>query len=222
MGMFPVAARATLHHWEEPCISGTRGTGAVFFSGCTLGCSYCRNAPISHGGLGKALPVQALADVFRRLVDGESALSLSPVSPTHFIPAIIVALDIYQPPVPVVYNCGGYESPGTIRQLDGLVDVFLPNFKHVSARLSQLLAHARDYANAAIPAIKEMCRQTGSAEYNAQGIMTRGTLIRRLVLPGCTGGSLQVLDTNRHHFPVGTGVSLMSQYTPQPGCATPG
>ncbi len=222
MGTLPVVARAALHHWEEPCVSGSRGTGAVFFSGCTLGCSHCQNTPISQDRFGKMLSVRELADVFKHLVEEEGAQTLSLITPSHFVPAIIKALNAYRPQVPVVYNCGGYERVETIGLLEGLVDVYLPDFKHASSRLSALMAHAPDYAEAAIPAIQEMCRQTGPVIFDDLGIMVRGTLIRHLVLPGCTGDSLKVLDTIKRHFPAGTWVSLMGQYTPQAGCAIPG
>ena len=222
MGSLPVVARAALHHWEEPCISGARGTGAIFFSGCTLGCGYCQNASISTGGFGKQLSIPQLADTMKRLVEAEGAQTLSLITPSHFLPAILKALARYRPPVPLVYNCGGFERAETIRQLDGIVDVYLPDFKHISRRLSALLAQAPGYAEAAVQSISEMCRQTGPAQYNDEGIMTRGTLIRHLVLPGCTGDSIKVLDTIQARFPPGTPVSLMGQYTPQPHCGIPG
>ncbi|HSK67726.1 MAG TPA: radical SAM protein [Candidatus Limnocylindria bacterium] len=222
MGTVPVAARAALHFWEEPCISGARGTGAIFFSGCTLGCAYCQNASISQGRHGRALPSEELAGVMRRWVEEDGAQTLSLITPTHFLPGIMQALSVYRPPVPVVYNCGGYEKPETLRALEGLVDVWLPDFKHVSPRLSSLLAGAPDYARHAVPAIREMCRQSGPPQYNEEGIMTRGTLVRHLVLPGCTGDSVAVLDAVREHLPPGTPVSLMGQYTPQPHCRVTG
>ena len=222
MGTDAVVARAALHHWEEPCISGIRGTGAVFFSGCTLGCAYCQNASISHEGFGKRVTAEGLAAIFKRLAEEEKAHTLSLITPTHFLPAILDALDLYRPKVPFVYNCGGYERIETVKSLEGVVDVWLPDFKHASAKLSGLLAKAPDYPEAALSAIREMCRQTGPAQYNSEGIMTRGTLIRHLVLPGCTRDSMDVLTTIREQLPLGTPVSLMGQYTPQPGCLIPG
>jgi putative pyruvate formate lyase activating enzyme len=222
MGTDAVVARAALHHWEEPCISGTRGTGALFFSGCTLRCAYCQNACISHENFGKRVAAEGLADIFKRLVEEEGAQTLSLITPTHFLPAILDALNQYRPKVPIVYNCGGYERAETIMALDGVVDVWLPDFKHASPKLSSLLARAPDYPEAASSAIREMCRQTGPAQYSDDGIMTRGTLIRHLVLPGCTGDSMNVLSAIKERFPQGTPVSLMVQYTPQPGCRIPG
>ena len=222
MGTLPVVARAMPHFWEEPCISGTRGTGAVFFSGCTLRCAHCQNFGISHGGFGRQMTPGQLADVMKRLVEEEGVHSISLITPTHFLPAIMEALCHYKPPVPLVYNSGGYERAETVRALSGAVDVYLPDLKHVSARLSALLTGAGDYFEHAAEAIKEMCRQTGAPQYNEEGIMTRGTLVRHLVLPGCTGDSLKALDFIKAGLPEGTPVSLMGQYTPQAGCLVPG
>lgn len=222
MGTRLRVARAALHHWEEPCISGQRGTGAVFFSGCTLKCAYCQNWDISHEGFGRHLSPGQLSAILKRLVEEEGAQSLSLITPTQFLPAILEALNLYRPPVPLVYNCGGYERVETIKALSGIVDVYLPDLKYVSSRLSSLLSGAGDYFEAASKAISEMCRQTGAPQYNEEGIMTRGTLVRHLVLPGCTADSLQVLDFIREHLPEGTPVSLMGQYTPQQTCRVSG
>lgn len=222
MGTDAVVARAALHHWEEPCVSGTRGTGAVFFSGCTLRCAYCQNAEISHDGFGRRLTAGELADAFRRLVEEDGAQTLSLITPTHFLPAVIEALELYRPPVPVVYNCGGYERAETVRALDGLVDVWLPDLKYVSARLSALLSGAADYFTHASKALLEMCLQSGPPQYDAEGVMTRGTLVRHLVLPGCTGDSKDALQFIKASLPAGTPLSLMGQYTPQPGCHVSG
>ncbi len=222
MGREARVARAALHHWEEPCISGTRGTGAVFFSGCTLGCAYCQNFDISHEGFGRQTGTQKLADIMKRLVEEEGAQSLSLITPTHFLPAIIKALERYRPPVPLVYNCGGYERVETLKHLEGLVDVYLPDLKYVSPRLSKLLSGVADYFEVAGQAVMEMCRQTGMPQYDKDGIMIKGTLVRHLVLPGCTADSLQVLDFIKERLPEGTPVSLMGQYTPQATCQVPG
>ncbi len=222
MGTDAVVARAALHHWEEPCVSGTRGSGAVFFSGCTLRCAYCQNAGISHDGFGKRLTARELADIFQRLVEQDGAQTLSLITPTHFLPAVLDALDLYHPAVPIVYNCGGYERVETVRALDGVVDVWLPDLKYVSPRLSALLSGAPDYFIRASAAISQMCLQSDPPQYDGEGIMTRGTLVRHLVLPGCTGDSKDVLQFVRDSLPEGTPVSLMGQYTPQPGCGIPG
>ena len=222
MGTDAVVARAALHHWEEPCVSGQHGTGAVFFSGCTLRCAYCQNAPISHEGFGRQVSAQRLADVFRRLVEEDGAQTLSLITPTHFLPAILEALAIYRPPVPLVYNSGGYERVETVKALEGLVDVWLPDLKYVSPRLSGLLSGAEDYFDAASKAVQQMCLQSGPPRYNGEGILISGTLVRHLVLPGCTGDSVKVLQFIHDSLPEGTPVSLMGQYTPQPSCAVPG
>lgn len=222
MGTDAVVARAAPHFWEEPCISSTRGTGAVFFSGCTLRCAYCQNADISQKGFGRRLGRKELADVFRRLVEEEGVETLSLITPTHFLPAVLDALALYRPPVPVVYNCGGYERVETVRALDGAVDVWLPDLKYHSPRLSTLLSGAGDYFMQAGAAIREMCRLSGPPVYNGRGVMVRGTLVRHLVLPGCTGDSARLLEWVKESLPDGTPVSLMAQYTPQPGCRVPG
>lgn len=221
MGALPKLARAALHLWEEPCISGTRGSGAVFFSGCTLRCAYCQNAPISHEGAGSQVSVRRLADIFRALVD-QGAHNINLVTGTQFTPAILDALDLYRPPVPVVWNSGGYERVETLRMLKGAVDVYLPDLKHISARLSALCAGAPDYFAFAGPAIKEMCAQTGTPVYDGDGLMLRGTLIRHLILPGCTVEAARVLDFIHDELPTGTPVSLMRQYAPMPSCKVKG
>lgn len=220
MGPNPKIARAALHFWEEPCISGVRGSGAVFFSGCTLRCAYCQNREISHLGQGKEVSPRHLAEIFRMLV-AQGAHNLNLVTGTQFVPAILEALAIYDPPVPVVWNSGGYEKIETLRRLEGAVDIYLPDFKHLSPRLSALCAGATDYGEVAAAAIAEMLRQTGPPVYDADGMMLRGTLIRHLILPGCTGDSMKILSYIAEHFP-GVPVSLMRQYTPEPWCTIPG
>ena len=138
VGSTALVARAAPHIWEEPCISGTRGTGAVFFSGCTLRCAYCQNCEISHDGQGTPLSARQLADVFKKLED-QGVHSLSLVTPTQFLPSILNALELYRPGLPIVYNCGGYELTETVKALDGIVDVWLPDIKNHSPRLSKLL-----------------------------------------------------------------------------------
>lgn len=221
MGTKARVARAAPHFWEEPCLSGLYGCGAVFFSGCTLQCCYCQNHEISHLNRGRALTPRQLADVFRRLED-EGVHGIELVTGTHFIPAILEALGIYRPRLPLIWNTSGYETVDSLRLLDGVVDVYLPDLKHVSPRLSLLLAGAADYFAAASAALKEMCRQTGPAVLNGEGILTKGTLVRHLVLPGCTADSLRALDFIRNELPEGTLLSLMRQYTPQPFCTVKG
>lgn len=221
MGETPRIARAALHFWEEPCISGTRGSGAVFFSGCTLGCVYCQNYEISHEGRGKDVSVHRLAEIFRMLED-QGAHNINLVTGTPFVPAILDALEIHRPGIPVVWNTGGYETLETLKLLEGAVDIYLPDLKHVSPRLSKLCAGAADYFAVASAAIREMCRQTGPEQYDENGMMRRGVIVRHLILPGCTGDSIRALNFIAESLPAGTPVSLMRQYTPIPQCAVPG
>ena len=205
-------ARAAPHYWEEPVISGSYGSGAVFFSGCTLGCVFCQNQTISHEKFGRELTSAQLRQVFETLID-EGVQNINLVTPTHFLPHILPAL---QPklPVPVVYNCGGYESVETLRQLEGLVDIYLPDLKYSHNELAKKLSKAPDYVEISRKAVLEMYRQTGPAVI-ADGVMKRGVILRHLILPGEIDNSLGVLDWVAEHFDPGTVLfSLMSQYTP--------
>ncbi len=214
-------ARIAPHLWEEPPVSGTRGTGAVFFSGCTLRCVYCQNAEISHRNAGRAFTPRELSDAFRRLADlGMHTISL--ITGTPFVPRILEALEIWKPPVPVVWNSSGYERVETLRMLEGAVDVWLPDLKHFSPRMGRLCAGAPDYFSAASAAIREMCRQAGPAAYSPDGIMTRGVLVRHLILPGLTSESMKLLTWIRDELPAGTPVSLMRQYIPCNNVSVPG
>ena len=213
------AARAMLHYGEEPSISGAFGTGAVFFSGCTLRCVYCQNREISEGGKGKPLDSGKLRAIFARLID-EGAQSIDLVTPTQFLPDILPALTP-KLPVPVVYNCGGYERVETLRLLEGLVDVYLPDLKYADNALADRLSRAPDYFETATAAIREMYRQVGSAVMEA-GQLTRGLLVRHLVLPGHLDNSLRVIEWLAETFPKGdVPVSLMSQYVPMGGQEPP-
>ena len=206
------AARASAHYWEEPVISGSFGSGAIFFSGCTLRCAFCQNYTISDENFGRELTPQALRAAMERLID-EGVQNINLVTPTHFLPSILPALTP-KLPVPVVYNCGGYESVETLRQLEGLVDIYLPDFKYNDDRLAAKLSAAPDYAETAAAAIREMYRQVGGAVIEDEQ-MTRGVIIRHLVLPGCIDNSLGVLDWIAESFPKkDVLVSLMSQYVP--------
>lgn len=206
-------ARIAPHLWEEPPISGKRGTGAIFFSGCTLRCAYCQNADISHRNAGRPFTVQQLADSMKRLVDmGMETISL--ITATPYLPQVLDALELYRPPVPVVWNTSGYETVETLRRLENAVDVYLPDLKHRSEAMGRLCAAAPDYFEVTSAAITEMVRQTGLPQYTDSGIMTRGTLIRHLILPGLTGESIQLLDWVHDCLPTGVPVSLMRQYLP--------
>ena len=206
------AARAAAHYWEEPVISGNFGSGTVFFSGCTLRCGFCQNTVISRDGFGKPLDSARLREVFETLID-EGVQNINLVTPTHFLPDILPAL---RPklPVPVVYNCGGYESVETLRALEGLVDVYLPDFKYAGAALAGALSGAPDYPHSAAAVVAEMVRQTGPCVIE-DGALVRGTLVRHLVLPGHVDNSLGVVEWFAGAFPDG-GVmfSLMAQYVP--------
>ena len=211
----PVVARAGLHLWEEPCVSGVRGSGAVFFSGCVLRCVYCQNHAISHENFGKPVSVERLREIFWELI-GQGAHNINLVSPTPFAPAIREALA--EPlPVPVVWNTGGYERVETLRSLEGKVQVWLPDLKYVDSGLSQDLSGAADYFDAASAAIEEMVRQTGDYVLE-DGLLKRGVLIRHLMLPGQLENTKAVLDWVAETFRPGQVLlSLMAQYTPQPG-----
>lgn len=214
-------ARIQPHLWEEPPISGQRGTGAVFFSGCTLRCVYCQNGDISHRNEGRIFTPGQLADSMRRLVDaGMQTVSL--ITATPWLEAVLEALELYRPPVPLVWNTSGYETVETLKRLEGIVDVYLPDFKHYSEKMGQLCAKAPDYFTAASAALKEMCRQTGPAQYDEEGIMRKGVLIRHLILPGLTGESIRLLDWIAENLPAGTPVSLMRQYLPCNNVNIPG
>lgn len=214
-------ARLAPHLWEEPPISGSRGTGAVFFSGCTLRCAYCQNAAISHTAEGRPFTPQELSDGLRRLVD-RGAQTISFITATPYVPQVLETLALWRPPVPVVWNSSGYETVETLRLLEGAVDVYLPDLKHFSARMGQLCAGAADYFDRASAAIGEMVRQTGAPVYAPDGIMTRGTLIRHLILPGCTSESIALLDWICERFGTAIPVSIMSQYVPCNHVSIPG
>ena len=206
------AARAGVHYWEEPVISGSFGSGAVFFSGCTLKCAFCQNYDISQENFGKPLTSTELRAAFERLID-EGVQNINLVTPTHFLPDILPALEP-KLPVPVVYNCGGYESVETLRQLEGKIDVYLPDFKYSDNALAKKLSSAPDYFETTSAAILEMYRQVGKPVLEDDE-MKRGVLVRHLVLPGCVDNSLGVLDWVAEHFRSGDILfSLMSQYVP--------
>ena len=212
MGTLPRIARAALHMWEEPCISGTRGSGAVFFSGCGLKCIFCQNEAISHGGAGEYVTVQRLAEIFREL-EMQGAHNINLVTAAQFVPQVIRALELYRPKIPIVYNSSGYETIKTLRMLEGYVDIYLPDFKYIDPQMAKLLSGAPDYPEVAQAAIAEMLRQTGPAVYDADGMMLRGTQIRHLVLPGLTSDSMRILSLIADEYP-GAAVSLMGQYVP--------
>ena len=208
----PVAARAMLHQWEEPCLVGDHGAGTVFFSGCNLRCCFCQNRSISRGEVGKVLTVARLREIFRELIE-QGAACLDLVTPTHFTDAILEALG----DVPVVWNCGGYEKPETLRLLEGRVQVYLPDLKYALPEPARKYSGAADYFDWASRAILEMFRQTGPYQME-NGLLKRGVLIRHLLLPGELENTRRAIDWVAETFRPGEVLfSLMAQYTPQPG-----
>ena len=205
-------ARAAAHYWEEPVISGSFGSGTVFFSGCTLGCAFCQNTEISHEHRGREISSARLRELFEQLID-EGVQNINLVTATHFLPSVLPAL-YPKLPVPVVYNCGGYESVETLKQLEGLVDIYLPDMKYSDNRLAMQLSKAPNYAETASAAILEMYRQVGPVQIE-DDVMKRGMILRHLILPGQIDNSLGVLDWVDEHFRPGQILfSLMSQYVP--------
>lgn len=207
-----LVAKTMIHKWEEPALAGPGGSGAVFFGGCTLKCSYCQNGAISGGPVGKAMDSMELRQAMEALIE-QGGENIDLVTPTQFLPTLIPAL---QPklPVPVVYNCGGYERVETLRALEGLVDIYLPDMKYASPILAARLSRAGDYPEIAKAAIREMVRQTGPVQWQSDKVV-RGTIIRHLILPGQIDNSLRVLDWIGDTFRPGEVlVSLMRQYTP--------
>ena len=211
-----MAARAALHHWEEPCISGTKGSGTVFFTGCTLKCRFCQNYKISRNQWGKAISSDRLAEIFLSL-QKQGAHNINLVTATHYLPWILPALEQVKEclHIPVVYNCGGYERPETIKALKPYVDIWLPDLKYFDSELSGRLSQAPDYFAFAASAILQMIRQTGAPQFDEEGLMKRGVIIRHLVLPGHRDDSIRLLHwmantLPRHQFYI----SLLSQYTP--------
>ncbi len=211
------AARAALHYWEEPCISGTTGSGAVFFSGCNLQCIFCQNHDIAIGKSGRSISLERLTDIFLELQD-KGAANVNLVTGTHFIPQIALALSSAKSlglTIPVVYNTGSYEEPASLRLLEGLVDIYLPDLKYYSAELSSKYSHADDYFPKAAAAIAEMFRQTGSPVIDPEtGLMRRGIIVRHLLLPGQTRDSKKVLRYLYETYKNDIYVSIMNQYTP--------
>lgn len=211
MGAEPVLARAALHFNEEPVISGARGAGTVFFSGCSLKCVFCQNYEISHGGFGKRVSVDRLREIYFELID-QGAQNIDLVNPTHFMRAILESLKGGLP-VPVVWNSGGYDTVETIRAMDGKVQVYLPDLKYMRARSSGRYSGAADYFQSASAAIREMLKQVGPVVLDESGAIQSGVIVRHLILPGCADESMAILDWIAENLP-GAWVSLMAQYLP--------
>lgn len=214
-----LVAKTMRHMWEEPVLAGSGGSGAVFFGGCTLGCKYCQNAAISGGPVGTPVDSAGLRRIFEDLI-AQGAENIDLVTPTHFLPTILPALKP-KLPVPVVCNCGGYERVETLRELEGKIDIYLPDFKYADGALAAALSGAPDYFPRAQDAIREMVRQTGAPQWQGERLV-RGTVIRHLILPGHVDNSLRVLDWIGENFAPGQVlVSLMRQYTPMGNLPAP-
>jgi len=212
-------AKAMLHKWEEPVLAGSGGSGAIFFGGCTLGCKYCQNMAISAAPAGTPMDSIQLRALMEELI-AQGAENIDLVTPTHYLPTILPALSP-KLPVPVVYNCGGYERVETLRELEGKVDIYLPDLKYADASLSKALSGAADYFPVATTAIREMVRQTGAVQWDGDRV-TKGVIVRHLILPGCVENSLKILDWLGESFAPGEIlVSLMRQYTPMGGLGAP-
>ncbi|NCB51615.1 MAG: radical SAM protein [Clostridia bacterium] len=212
----PVIARAALHIGEEPCISGTRGSGTVFFTGCSLGCVYCQNAEISRGGAGTAVTVPKLRDIFLRLRD-QGAHNLNLVTANHFVRPVAEALSGLDLGIPVCWNSSGYETADSLKRLEGLVQIYMPDFKYSSSEAAMKYSGAADYPETAAAAIDEMFRQVGPYRIDDDGILISGVLIRHLILPALSENTIGVIDRVAARFPAGEILfSLMSQYTPMP------
>lgn len=214
-----LVAKTMLHKWEEPVLAGEGGSGAIFFGGCTLGCAYCQNKSISAGPAGTPMDSGALRAEMESLI-AQGAENIDLVTPTQFLPTLLPALSP-KLPVPVVYNCGGYEKAETIEKLSGLVDIYLPDMKYADDALALSLSGAKDYFAVASKAIKAMLDQVGPIQMDGEKVK-RGVIIRHLILPGQVDNSLKVLDWIGETFAPGAVlVSLMRQYTPMPGLAAP-
>lgn len=209
-------ARAALHMWEEPCISGKRGSGAVFFSGCGLRCCFCQNRDIAIGMSGLEISVERLAEIFLELQE-KGAANINLVTGAHYVPQIITALSLAKKndlKIPIVYNSSGFEKIETLRMLEGYVDVYLPDFKYVEESLARGFSKAPEYPEIAKTAIAEMVRQTGKCQFDENGYITKGTIVRHLILPGHTKNSIKVLEYLYKTYGNEIYISIMNQYTP--------
>lgn len=209
-------ARASLHMWEEPCLSGDVGSGTVFFTGCNLGCIYCQNYNITHEHHGKEITTERLAEIFLELQE-KGAANINLVTAVHFTPHIIQALDIARKnglKLPIVYNSSGYERPETLKMLDGYIDIYLPDYKYFDPVLAKKFSFAPDYPSAVREALREMFRQVGTPVFDADGMMKKGMIVRHLVLPAHTADSMNVLRDLHETFGDDIYISIMSQYTP--------
>ncbi|MBQ9280036.1 MAG: radical SAM protein [Clostridia bacterium] len=215
-GKAPKLALASVHYWEEPCISGTKGSGTVFFSGCNFKCDFCQNYSISQEGFGKEISIHRLAEIFLELQE-QGVHNINLVSPTPYVFAIIEALDIAKKnglQLPVVYNTNSYETPETIRKLNGYIDIYLPDLKYVSLETALMLSKVPNYFEAASTAIAEMVNQVGRPQFDKNGMMTKGVIIRHLVLPNHLTETKKVIEWVKENLNDRVYLSIMAQYFP--------
>lgn len=209
-------ARAALHFWEEPCISGEEGSGAVFFTGCSLGCVFCQNTEISRGQAGENVSVERLAEIFLRLQE-QGANNINLVTAGHYVPAVAESLRRAKDKglqIPVVYNSSGYELPDTLRLMEDLVDIYLPDMKYMDGELAEKYSHAQNYPDVAKAALEEMVRQCPICEFDERGMMKKGVIVRHLLLPGHVRNSKAVMKYLHETYQDQIYISIMSQYTP--------
>lgn len=214
-----VGARAALHMWEEPCISGERGSGTVFFSGCPLRCVYCQNYQIARAEIGKSIRVERLSEIFLELQNEKQAENINLVTPTHYTMEIIEAISIAKKQglhIPIVYNCSGYEKVETLKKLEDIVDIYLTDFKYVDKSLAARYSKAPDYPEVAREALAEMVRQVGEPKFDEREMMTKGVIVRHLVLPNAVENAKEVVRYVYETYGNQVFLSLMNQYTPLP------
>lgn len=215
-GVLPKAALASIHKWEEPCISGIRGSGTVFFSGCNLHCIFCQNYAVSNENFGKEITIERLADILIEQ-QNRNVHNINLVTPSHFLPQIRDAILLAKKrglSIPIVYNTNGYEKVESLKLLEGLIDVYLPDIKYYDEKFALEFSNAPNYFETASDAVLEMYRQVGKNCFSANGLLEKGVLIRHLILPGCKEDSKKILDWIKKNFGNTVFVSLMNQYTP--------
>ena len=210
-------ARAAAHMWEEPCLSGDLGSGAIFFAGCSLHCKYCQNGAISKGEAGKPMTVLQLSDTIKKL-EATGCHNINFVTPTHYRTQIVASLEIAKPQIPVLYNTSGYELAAQLKLLSGKVQIYLPDFKYMDSAIAALYSSAPDYPQVAKAAVAEMVRQQPNCEFDGSGIMTKGVIVRHLVLPDHTDDSLKIIRYLYETYGDDIYLSIMNQFTPQAAC----